>query len=116
MRGQSTIEEQVEQLKEYLGCPCTYYPPSNDCQLMGSDFYQARARGKKEGFVPMLIAVDELLLECFELNGEDKSAEQARQELLSAPLESGEEFLQQWLREIKEDLEEDEPGYWEQLA
>ena len=54
MRGQSTIEEQVEQLKEYLGCPCTYYPPSNDCQLMGSDFYQARARGKKEGFVPML--------------------------------------------------------------
>ena len=74
MRGEHTIEEQVEQLKEYLGCPCTYYPPSNDCQLMDSDFHQARARGKKEGFVPMLIAVDELLLECFAINGEDKSA------------------------------------------
>ena len=116
MRGEHTIEEQVEQLKEYLGCPCTYYPPSNDCQLMGSDFYQARARGKKEGFVPMMIAVDELLLECFELNGEDKTVEQVRQELLSASLESGKEFLQTRLSEFKEELEEDEPGYWEQLV
>ena len=115
MRGQSTIEEQVEQLKEYLGCPCTYFPSTKDDSSIMEAYYQAQARGKQEGFVPMLVAVDELLLECFELNGEDKSAEQARQELLSAPLESGEEFLQQWLREIKEDLEEDEPGYWEQL-
>ena len=114
MRGEHTIEEQVKQLKKYLGCPCTYYPPSDDCQPMISDFCQARARGKKEGFVPMLIAVDELLLECFELNGEDKSAGQARQELLSAPLESGEEFLQNRLSEYKESVEE-EPGYWEQL-
>jgi len=115
MRGQSTIEEQVEQLKEYLGCPCTYFPSAKDDSSIMEAYYQAQARGKQEGFVPMLVAVDELLLECFELNGEDKSAEQARQELLSAPLESGEEFLQQWLREIKENLEEDEPGYWEQL-
>ena len=115
MRGEYTIEEQAEQLKKYLGCPCTYFPSAKDDDPIMEAYYQARARGKKEGFVPMLVAVDELLLECFELNGEDKSAEQARQELLSAPLESGEEFLQQWLREIKEDLEEDEPGYWEQL-
>ena len=113
MRGKRTIEEQMEQLKEYLGCPCTYYPPSNDCQRMVSDFWQARARGKKEGFVPMLIAVDELLLECFEINGEDKN--QVRQELLSAPLESGKEILQTRLSEFKGELEEDEPGYWQQL-
>ena len=112
MRGEHTIEEQVEQMKEYLGCPCTYYPPSDDCQPMISAFFQARARGKKEGFVPMMVVVDELLLECFELNGEDK--DQVRRELLSAPLESGEEFLQNRLSEYKEDVEE-EPGYWDQL-
>ena len=112
MRGEYTIEEQVEQLKKYLGCPCTYYPPSNDCQLLDSDFHQARARGKKEGFVPMLIAVDELLLECFELNGEDKGAEQARQELLSAPLKSGKEFLQERLRGAKEGWAEVDPGFY----
>ena len=112
MRGEHTIEEQVEQLKEYLGCPCTYYPPSNDCQLLDSDFPQARARGKKEGFVPMLIAVDELLLECFELNGEDKTVEQVRQELLSAPLKSGKELLQEWLRGAKEGWADVDPEFY----
>ena len=115
MRENPTIEEQVEQLKEYLGCPCTYFPSAKDDSSIMEAYYQAQARGKQEGFVPMLVAVDELLLESLSFSYEGKSPEQARQELLSAPLESGEEFLQQWLREIKEDLEEDEPGYWEQL-
>lgn len=35
---------------------------------------------------------------------------------MSAPLESGKEFLQTRLSEFKEELEEDEPGYWEQLV
>ena len=109
MRGQYTIEEQAEQLKEYLGCPCTYFPPMADDQPIMAAYRQARARGKKEGFVPMLVAVDELLLECL------KDADQVRAELLAAPLESGEEFLQKWLKEIKEELGEDEPDYWEQL-
>ena len=98
MRGEHTIEEQVEQMKEYLGCPCAYYPPSDDCQPMISDFCQARARGKKEGFVPMMVAVDELLLECFELSGEDK--DQVRRELrfLSA---LGERELGRWREDIR---------------
>ena len=109
MRGQSTVEEQVDQLKEYLGCPCTYFPPMADDQPIMDAYRQARARGEKEGFLPMLVAADELLLECLE------DADQARAELLAAPLESGEEFLQKWLKEMKEELEEDEPDYWEQL-
>ena len=109
MRGQSTVEEQVEQLKEYLGCPCTYFPPMADDQPIMDAYRQARVRGEKEGFLPMLVAADELLLECLE------DTDQARAELLAAPLESGEEFLQKWLKEMKEELEEDEPDYWEQL-
>ena len=109
MRGEHTIEEQVEQLKEYLGCPCTYFPPMADDQPIMDAYRQARARGEKEGFLPMLVAVDELLLECLE------DSDQVRAELLAAPLESGEEFLQKWLKEIKEELGEDEPDYWEQL-
>lgn len=109
MRGQYTIEEQAEQLKEYLGCPCTYFPPMADDQPILDAYRQARVRGEKEGFLPMLVAVDELLLECLE------DADQVRAKLLAAPLESGEEFLQKWLKEIKEELGEDEPDYWEQL-
>ena len=114
MRGQCTVEELAERLQGYLGCPCTYYPSANDCQLMISDFCQARARGKKEGFVPMLVAVDEILMECFDLNGEGADAARMRQELLAAPLEPGEEFLQNRLSEYQEALEEDEPSYWEE--
>ena len=110
MRETPTIEEQVEQLKEYLGCPCTYFPPMADDQPIMDAYRQARVRGEKEGFLPMLVAADELLLECFE------DADQVRAELLSAPLESGEEFLQKWLKEMKEELEEDEPDYWEELT
>lgn len=116
MRGQSTIEEQVKQLTEYLGCPCAYFPPAADDGPILDAYRQACARGKKESFVPVLIAVDELLLECFEINGEDKAAEQARQELLAAPLGSGKEFLQKWLKEIKEERGEYEPGDWEDLV
>ena len=112
MRGQYTIEEQAEQLKEYLGCPCTYFPPMADDQPIMDAYRQARARGKKEGFVPMLIAVDELLLECFELNGEDKTVEQVRQELLSAPLKSGKELLQEWLRGAKEGWADVDPEFY----
>ena len=55
MRETPTIEEQVEQLKEYLGCPCTYFPPMADDQPIMDAYRQARVRGEKEGFLPMLV-------------------------------------------------------------
>ena len=116
MRGQYTIEEQVEQLKEYLGCPCTYFPPMADDRPILDAYRQARARGEKEGFVPMLVAVDEILMECFEISGEDNTTAQLRQELLAVPLGSGKEFLQKWLKEIKEERGEYEPGDWDDLV
>lgn len=116
MRDQSTIEEQVEQLKQNLDCPCTYFPPAADDGPILDAYRQARERGEQEGFVPMLVAVDEILMECFQLNGEDKTPEQLRKELLAAPLDSGKEFLQKWLKEIKEERGEYEPGDWDDLV
>lgn len=112
MRGQSTIEDQVEQLKEYLDCPCAYYPASGDSNVLLSDFAQARARGKEEGFIPMLVAVDEMLLESFSFSAEGKSPQQVRQELLDFPLESGEALLQKWLSGAKEGWKEVDPEFY----
>lgn len=112
MRGQFTVEEMVERMKRYLDCPCTYFPPAADDKPILDAYSQARKRGKKERFVPMLVVVDELLMECFEINSEDKTTAQVRQELLSAPLASGKELLQGWCRNVREDREE----YWEELA
>lgn len=110
MRGQYTIEEQVEQLKQYLDCPCTYFPPMADDKPIMDAYRQARDRGEKEGFVPMLVVVDELLLEYFAICGERKTPAQLRQELLAAPLGSGKEFLQKW--RVEDVDEEDVDHGW----
>ena len=116
MEENLTIEEQAEQLNAYLGCPCTYFPPMADDKPILDAYRQARERGAKEGFVPVLVAVDEILLECFEISGEDHTPAQLRQELLTTPLGSGKEFLQKWLEEIKEERGEYEPGAWDDLV
>jgi len=102
MRGQYTVEELAEQMRQYLGCPCAYFPPMKDGKPVVEAYYQARERGKQEGFFPMLVVVDEILMECFQFNGEDST----RQELLSAPLELGRELLQTWRSEADEDMED----------
>ena len=54
-----TTKEQVEQLvKEHLDCPCTCFPPMKDNAPILDVYYQARERGKREGFTPLLIVLD----------------------------------------------------------
>ena len=62
MRGDYTTEELTEQLKEQLGCPCTYFPPMQEDAHILYAYRQARLRGVREGFLPMLVVVDELLV------------------------------------------------------
>lgn len=116
MRDERTAEELMEQLKGYLGCPCTYFPPMQEDAPILDAYRQARLRGEREGFLPMLVVVDELLLEDIGFSCENKTPAQLRQELLSAPLISGKEFFQDRLAETREALEEDEPGYLEELV
>lgn len=115
MRDQQTIEQQAERLMEYLDCPCTHFPPTADDKSIMDAYRQARERGEKEGFVPMLVVVDEILLENFEFSVENKTTAQVRQELLDTPLDKGKEFLQIRLDENKECLDEYEPGEWDRL-
>ena len=96
------MEELAEQLKQHLGCPCTFFPAGKDTGPIMDAFHQARERGKKEGFFPVLVAVDEILLECFQFSDED------RQELLSTPLEPVGELFRTWREEACEDLEDAE--------
>ena len=116
MRGDYTTEELTEQLKEQLGCPCTYFPPMQEDAHILYAYRQARLRGEREGFLPMLVVVDELLVEDFGFSYENKTPAQLCQELLSAPLSSGKDFLWDKLGEARAELEENEPGYLDQLV
>lgn len=91
----------------YLGCPCQGFQTGAD--IMAA-YREARARGEKEGFIPVLVAAeDETLLECLEINLEDsgKTAEEYRRGMLAAPIEDGEAYFASLLATRKEEAEED---------
>ncbi len=48
---------------EFLGCPCTLFEPQKDDAEIIKEYHSARVRGKKEGFIPLLIVPDKKLLD-----------------------------------------------------
>lgn len=93
-----------------LGCPCRVFQPGADAHSVMAAYREARARGEKEGFLPMLVAAeDETLLECLEMNPEDhgKTAEEYRREMLAAPVEDGDAYFASLLAARKEEAADD---------
>ncbi|MBQ2054786.1 MAG: hypothetical protein II489_00635, partial [Bacteroidaceae bacterium] len=52
--------ELVAKFKEIADCKCTYYPPTSGGEFL-RHYNNAIARGKKEGFVPLLIYANDIL-------------------------------------------------------
>ena len=48
---------------DYLHCPCLYLPPMKSDTSIELAYQDACKRGQQEGFVPMLVAVDDTLWE-----------------------------------------------------
>ena len=65
----------------YLDCECTYFTSMKDDAPIMSAYSYARRLGVREGFLPLLVKVDETLWECLIMN--------------SAPASEGEDRL--WL-------------------
>ena len=84
-----------------LDCPCQVFPPMEDAAPLIEAYQIALQEGKTEGFTPVLVAADDLLLEELTLDeeGEELSSQQAAQrraKLLETPLPSVQELLTQW--------------------
>lgn len=103
MRERRTIEEQVERLKENLGCPCTYLPPREDEMSIMSAYQEAAERGKREGFTPLLLVLDQWgnLAEMF---GE---LEAFQREMANTPIEDGKALLHRFEEEARAEWGED---------
>ena len=104
----------------YLGCECEYFPPmSNNEPVMAAYSYACRL-APREGFVPMLIAVDETLWECLILNsdpdndfGEDCGFDPGavadyRKRQLSQPVPDGKTILSKLISDRREEAGEDD--------
>ena len=90
---------------DYLDCECTYFPSMSDDDPIMSAYTYAKRLGVREGYVPVLIKVDEVLWECLILNS-DPSSENAeaynfnweeveayRKEMLETPVREGKSVL-----------------------
>mgnify|MGYP001103272622 CR=1 FL=1 len=55
--------EMAQTLQKFLACPCQYFAPMRDDEPIWQAYQAARERGRKEGFTPVLLTLEENLLE-----------------------------------------------------
>ncbi len=65
----------VDTMIKFLNCRCTTYMPSKDDTEIMRAYHSARIRGKKEGFIPLLIVPDKKLLNVMTLVSSSRSSE-----------------------------------------
>lgn len=112
----------AEVMMSYLGCECWYFPPMSD----SDPIMEAYRLAAEEGFIPVLIAVDETLWECLLLNSDPdndsakeygfdpKAVAAYRKEQLSRPVPDGKAVLDRLIGDRREEAEEDDID-WEEL-
>lgn len=119
---------QAQAMMRYLGCPCRYFAPTLDDDEIFGAYHEAAARGKREGFVPMLVsAEDDTLWECLIMNSDEDSEDEEdfsfdaetvaayRNAALTAPLPRGEEVMALLLKTRKEEAAADDMDWDEEV-
>lgn len=114
------LSDMISGFIKYLDCPCQYFEPAADDSALLSAYRKARKQGKEEGFIPVMIPVDDILWEWLSMDmfeeGEQKTegefdAEQVlsyRKEMLTTPLEDGREILSSMIVDYKDIYEQDD--------
>ncbi len=87
------MKDEITLLQEYLECPCQVFPADTDAASIVAAYWASRARGEKEGFVPILLAPDDILLESLTMNLDGKTPKEYRQEILKEPVENGDFYF-----------------------
>ncbi len=93
----------AQTMMDYLHCNCQYFPPMKDDDPITAAYSYALRLGMREGYVPVLIGVDETLWETLVLNSDpDSDSDNTfhpeavaayRRALLDSPLPEGKEVL-----------------------
>lgn len=112
---------------KYLDCPCKFFEPMEEDQLLQKAYQEAAKRGKECGFIPVLVAVDETLWECLIMNSDEgnkfdeknkfdsQKVAEYRKRMMSGPLKSGKEVFGEWFSLREEEANEN--GFdWEEIV
>lgn len=66
--------ELIRQMEQYLSCPCQLIRPADEDGDIMETYWEARRRGQQQGFVPVLVRCDDLLLEGMLEQSESRTA------------------------------------------
>lgn len=107
---------------DYLDCECTYFPSMSDDDPIMSAYTYAQRLGVREGFIPVLVKVDEGLWENI-IGNSDPDSESAddytfnrekvnacRSRLLEAPVMDGKSILDKLTGQDNDDMDEEPEG------
>ena len=126
---EDTLEasELAQAMIKYLDCECEYFPSMKDDDPIMSAYNYAIRDGAHEGYVPMLVKVDEILWECLIMNSDPDSdvadgyefnpenVAGYRKQMLSTLLQDGKEVLEKYLDVRKAEAEDDEMNWEEEV-
>ena len=110
----------AQAMMDYLDCECTYFPSMKDDDPIMSAYRCARRDGTHEGYVPVLVKVDETLWECLVMNSDPDSdgaddytfdpaqVAEYRRNMLFAPVKEGKALLEELTGQRKAEAEDDD--------
>jgi|GEM_PF-620584 len=103
-----------QKIIDWLGCECEYFPAGKPAQFISSTYEDAFAKKEMGGYTPVIIVVNDVLSEWFDMLREDSgtSPEDRRRELLSAELPNAQEWFTERLSEMKATYGE----YWNEIT
>ena len=110
--------ELVQAMMEYLDCNCEYFPPMKDDDPITAAYSYAKRNGKKDGFIPVLINVDQTFWDCLIDNSDSVSENdeyafnpqkvaEYRKQILEQPVGNGYDIIHNLLDGRKKEAIED---------
>lgn len=117
----------AEAMRRYLDCECEYFPSMKDDDPIMSAYSYAQRLGVREGFIPVLVKVDETLWECLIMNSDPDSdgaegyafdpeeVAKYRKKMLTQPVKDGKAVLSGLIGDRKEEAEDDDMDWEEEI-
>ena len=101
----SDTNKLASEIMENLDCPCQYFEINNsEKEQIMARYEEIAKRGEREGFVPVIVGVDDTLWECLQMNADEagqgtsyskENVASYRKKMLETPVEDGKEILEQ---------------------
>ncbi len=105
------ISKSAQRLIDMLDCPCVHFPKGSNPEKIINAYNDAFAKREIGGYTPLIIVIDETLIEVVEEFAKTpKELKENREKLLSSPQFDAQKWFTERLNCLKEDMGE----YWEE--